>query len=114
MNELGVLEERQHVLELLNAYESLLTPKQREMLSEYYRFDLSLSEIASSNDISRAAVHDALDKAVKKLQSYEEKLRLVEKRKDIRITVDAIEAVEDESTKLELYQQLVKDLTNGI
>ena len=114
MNEIALLEERAHVLELLNVYEALLTPKQREILSKYYRFDLSLSEIASSSDVSRAAVHDAIDKAVKKLQSYEEKLRLVEKRKDIAITVEAIEAVDDEATKLELYQQLVKDLTNGI
>ena len=114
MSDLSILEERKAVLELMNVYEGLLTPKQRGVLNDYYRFDLSLGEISESNSISRAAVHDAIEKAVAKMQSFEEKLHLVEKRKDIKKTIEAIEAVDDDKIKLELYQQLVKDLTNGI
>ena len=114
MNNLDILEERRMVLELFSEYETLLTPNQREVLADYYRFDLSLGEIASSSLISRAAVHDTIDKAVKKMKKYEEKLRLVEKKKDMKATVAAIEEVDDPTTKLELYQQLAKELTNGI
>ncbi len=114
MNDLDILESRRDILDLFASYEAMLTPKQREVLNEYYRFDLSLSEIASDSLVSRAAVHDAIEKAVAKMQSYEEKLHLVEKRKDIKKTIEAIEAVDDDKIKLELYQQLVKDLSNGI
>ena len=114
MSELSLLEERKAVLELMSAYEGLLTPKQRGVLNDYYRFDLSLSEIGETSGISRAAVHDAIAKAVAKMKDYEEVLRLVEKKKDMKAMIAAIERVEDEKTKLALYRQLGKDLTDGI
>ena len=41
-------------------------------------------------------------------------LHLVEKKKDIKSAISAIEKVEDANMKLELYRQLGKDLTDGI
>ena len=114
MSDLSILEERKAVLELMNAYEGLLTPKQRGVLNDYYRFDLSLGEISESSSITRAAVHDAIAKAVAKMKDYEEVLRLVERKKDIKAMIATIEQVEDEKTKLALYRQLGKDLTDGI
>lgn len=114
MAELDLLEERKDILELLNAYDGLLTAKQRSVLSDYYRYDLSLGEIAESADISRAAVHDAINKAIAKMREIESILHLVEKKKDIKAMIVAIEKVEDIQAKLELYQQLGKDLTDGV
>ncbi len=114
MSEEELLEKREEALELLGQYEQLLTAKQREVLNEYLRYDLSLGEIAEEDGISRAAVHDAINKAVAKLHEYEEKLHLLEKKKDIKATLEAIERVEDDDTKLELYQQFGKDLSDGI
>ena len=114
MNEMEILENRRQILELFSAYEPLLTPNQRQVLNDYFRFDLSLSEIADSAGVTRAAIHDTIDKAVRKMKSYEEKLRLVERKKDMKATIEAIEDVDDDHTKLELYQQFAKDLTNGI
>ncbi|MCR5079461.1 MAG: hypothetical protein K6B65_06075 [Bacilli bacterium] len=114
MTDLAILEERSEVLELLGEYETLLTPKQRGALNDYYRFDLSLGEIAESSGVSRAAVHDAIAKTIAKMRDYEEKLHLVEKKKDIKNAISAIEKVEDANMKLELYRQLGKDLTDGI
>ncbi len=55
-------------------YGKLLTQKQFEMINDYYNQDLSLSEIAENNKITRQAVRDILKKGEKKLFEYEEKL----------------------------------------
>ena len=52
----------------------LLTKKQYEFLNDYYNNDLSLSEIAENNNITRQAVRDNIKKGEKKLFEYEEKL----------------------------------------
>lgn len=71
----------ERINELLDAYETLLTQKQQEMMSLYFKEDFSLSEIAENMEISRAAVNDALKRSEKVLIQYEEKLKLVEKFK---------------------------------
>lgn len=114
MSEVDILEERKLVLELMNTYDGLLTLKQRSVLNDYYRFDLSLGEISESYGITRAAVHDAISKSVNKMKEFESVLHIVEKKKDIKAAIAAIERVEDNKTKLALYQQLGKDLSDGI
>jgi predicted DNA-binding protein YlxM (UPF0122 family) len=59
---------------LCDLYGKLLTPKQLEFLNDYYNNDLSLSEIAENNEITRQAVRDIIKKGEKKLFEYEEKL----------------------------------------
>lgn len=65
----------------LDWYENLLTEKQSEVMSLYYRDDFSLAEIAENMDISRAAVSDLIKRVTKILDEYESKLHLVEKYK---------------------------------
>ena len=64
---------------LLEIYGKLLTEKQRELLENYYNNDLSLSEIAENNGITRQAVRDIIKKCEKKLFEYEEELNFMEK-----------------------------------
>ena len=59
---------------LCQLYGKLLTEKQYEFLDDYYNNDLSLSEIAENNNITRQAVRDIIKKGEKKLFEYEEKL----------------------------------------
>lgn len=59
---------------LCQLYGKLLTKKQYEFLNDYYNNDLSLSEIAENNGITRQAVRDNIKKGEKKLFKYEEKL----------------------------------------
>ena len=59
---------------LCQLYGKLLTKKQYEFLDDYYNNDLSLSEIAENNNITRQAVRDIIKKGEKKLFEYEEKL----------------------------------------
>lgn len=60
-------------------YGKLLTQKQYEIIDDYYNHDLSLSEIAENNEITRQAVRDILKKGEKKLFEYEEKLMFMKK-----------------------------------
>ena len=60
-------------------YGKLLTKKQNEIIDDYYNKDLSLSEIAQNNAITRQAVRDILKKGEKKLFEYEEKLMLMKR-----------------------------------
>ncbi len=69
--------------ELLNLYASLLSLTQKEILLDYYTYNLSLSEIALQRNVSRSAVEDALKKGTNKLNDLEDKLHLLSKRKQL-------------------------------
>ena len=62
---------------LCDLYGKLLTQKQFDFLNDYYNNDLSLSEIAENNSITRQAVRDIIKKGEKKLFEYEEKLEFM-------------------------------------
>ena len=64
---------------LCDLYGKLLTEKQYELLNDYYNNDLSLSEIAENNNITRQAVRDIIKKGEKKLFEYEEKLKFMKR-----------------------------------
>lgn len=61
---------------LLDTYGKLLTTHQQSLMSDYYRFNLSLKEIADQQGISRAAVNDTLQKAKASLYHFESTLKL--------------------------------------
>lgn len=64
---------------LCQLYGKLLTEKQFELIEDYYNNDLSLSEIAENNNITRQAVRDIIKKGEKKLFEYEEKLMFMKR-----------------------------------
>ena len=57
----------------------MLTQKQYEVIDYYYNEDLSLSEIAENEGITRQAVRDIIKKGERKLFEYEEKLLFMKK-----------------------------------
>ncbi|KYH32070.1 YlxM family DNA-binding protein [Neomoorella mulderi] len=69
-----MLDELARVARLYDFYGPLLTPKQRHWLELHYHHDLSLGEIADEEGISRQAVYDGLQRAVKALEDYEARL----------------------------------------
>ena len=73
------MEKKVEISILCELYGKLLTKKQLEFMNDYYNNDLSLSEIAENNDITRQAVRDILKKGEKKLFEYEEKLLFMKK-----------------------------------
>lgn len=74
-------------------YGSLLTDYQRELIDGYYNLDMSLSELAEEHNISPQGVRDALKRAEKQLQFYEEKLSLVKKTQKVKVLIE--EVIED-------------------
>ena len=73
------MEKNVRVSILLQIYGKLLTEKQGAVLDDYYNNDLSLSEIAENNNITRQAVRDNIKKGEQKLFEFEEKLGIMEK-----------------------------------
>ena len=83
---------------LWEIYGSLLTDKQNEYIDYYYNQDLSLSEIAENDGITRQAVRDIIKKGERKLFEYEEKLLFMKKT----ITQEQkIQAILSELTKIQ-------------
>lgn len=80
--EVITMEKNVKISMLNEIYGKLLTQKQNEILDDYYNQDLSLSEIAENNQITRQAVRDILQKAEKKLNEYEQKLMLLKKEEE--------------------------------
>lgn len=64
---------------LYDFYGELLTEHQRNIYEDAVFNDMSLSEIAEVQGISRQGVHDLIKRCDKALQDYESKLHLVER-----------------------------------
>ena len=85
--------------DLYDLYGPLLTDKQKKYFEDYYFHNLSFSEMADNYGISRNAVFKQVHTVTMKLEEYEEKLHLLQKRDQlIRIANE----IEDEILQKEL------------
>ena len=75
---------------LYDFYGELLTPHQRRIYEEAVFQDLSLSEIAQEEGISRQGVHDLIRRCDRALEEYEEKLHLMRRFGQIRQRLERI------------------------
>ena len=73
-----------YVSELLDRYGTLLSEKQYRILDGYYNNDLSLSEIAENEGITRQGVGDFVKRSEAQLIEFEEKLALVSTAKALK------------------------------
>ena len=71
-----MFEKNMNISFLLDFYGDVLTAKQQEILDLYYNEDLSLAEIAESNDLTRQGVRHIIKKAEDILMDLESKLGL--------------------------------------
>lgn len=78
---------------LYDFYGELLNQHQRRIYEDFVFHDLSCSEIASDEGISRQGVHDLVKRCNKTLEDYENKLHLVEKFLAIKGKVEGIQAL---------------------
>lgn len=75
---------------LLDFYGDMLTDKQRDVVELYYNEDLSLAEIASHSGITRQGVRDSIKRAESQLLEYESRLKLAQRFRGIRDSLDQI------------------------
>lgn len=95
---------------LLETYGSLLTPSQKEIMEDYYAFNLSFAEVAEQRKISRAAVADSLKKTLEKLEELESNLHLVSKKDKLEKSISSIDKInKDEKIKV-LLNEMKKDI----
>lgn len=85
------MEDSIYLNDLYDYYGELLTEKQQNYFEDYYQNNLTLSEIAENNQISRNAIHKQLKETVDKLNTYEEKLQLYQKQKQIKKLIQELD-----------------------
>ena len=78
------MEEFVYYNSLFDIYGSLLTEKEQVTFKDYYQEDLSLSEIANENNVSRAAVQKTIKTVLDKLKYYEDMLHVYDKNIKLR------------------------------
>lgn len=75
---------------LLDFYGDMLTQKQREVIEYYYNDDLSLSEIADNEGITRQGVRDSIKRAEAQLLEMEERLGLARRFREMHAGLEEI------------------------
>ena len=102
---------------LIDFYGEMLTAKQRDFLEYYYNDDLSLSEIAGNEGITRQGVRDAIKRAETQLQEMENKLgmakRFEEMRRSLNDIIDYANRISDYNIRHSLSKE-INDYSVGI
>lgn len=103
---------------LYDFYGELLTEHQKRIYEQFVLEDLSLSEIAEDEGISRQSVHDMVKRCNKALLGYEAKLNLVEKFVKIKQKLEEmnqmLEAKEADAFEREELIQTIKNISKEI
>ncbi len=64
----------ENLVRLFDLYKNMLSSTQQSFMLDFINNDLTISEIAENNDISRQAAFDAIKKSVAKLEQMEKTL----------------------------------------
>lgn len=85
------LEKTNRINMLFDLYGALLTEKQVDILTSYFREDFSLGEIAAELGISRQAVYEHVKRGGLLLEEYEAKIGLLERSSAAAQLLDELE-----------------------
>ncbi|MCT2534495.1 putative DNA-binding protein [Aquibacillus koreensis] len=107
-----MLEKTTRINFLLDFYQELLTPKQRNYMELYYLEDYSLGEISETFNVSRQAVYDNIRRTESMLEAYEKKLRLYDKFQQRQDLIRQMEGklVQQDTTNFSSFIQALKEL----
>ena len=95
---------------LYDFYGELLTEHQKSIYSDIILNDLSYSEVARAEGISRQGVYDLVKRCDKILEGYETKLLLVEKFLDTKERISRIHELATELKKMAGEQKLQENI----
>ena len=90
---------------LLHVYGGLLSKTQFTFADAYFSYDLSLSEIADTHNVSRSAVEDAIKKALNKLDEYEKELKVLKNNEEIMELIQKAKDVEG-NEKIKVLEEI--------
>ena len=99
---------------LFDFYGELLTATQKTMFDYYYNDDLSLSEIAENEGITRQGVRDAIKRAETQLFDMEKKLGIAERAKRTKDSLLAIEQCADQISEFNMNSSLSKEINDAV
>ena len=97
---------------LIDLYGDMLTEKQHSFLSYYYNDDLSLSEIAANEGITRQGVRDAIKRAETQMLEMEQKLGMAKRFNEISDGIKEIIEYSDKITEYNLRHGLSKEIND--
>ncbi len=97
---------------LLDLYGEILTVKQRDYLNFYYNDDLSLSEIAENEGITRQGVRDAIKRAEALLYDMESKLNFSKKLERYQNGLNDIIKYSDEINEYNISHGLSQEIND--
>lgn len=103
---------------LYDFYGALLKENKRRVFEDYILNDYSLSEIAETEGISRQGVYDTVKRCTKELETYEEKLQLIDKFNKTKEKIYQIRTLADEIEVNGIEQQekvlMIEKISNSI
>ena len=105
------LDNNLRVIELIDCYGKLLTNKQYDIMTNYYFDNLSLSEIGDNFGISRQAVSDCINKSIKILENFEDKLNIIALHSEVSSKIEIVKEMltnDNLIDKLDEVLQLLK------
>lgn len=95
---------------LYDFYGALLNEHQRSIYEAFVYDNMSLSEIAADQGISRQGVHDLIKRCDNSLEGYENKLHLVERFMAIKDEIAVIESKADDDEIKQLAGKILEQL----
>ena len=96
---------------LYDFYGELLTEHQQKIYEDVVFNDISCSEVAENQGISRQGVHDLIKRCGHILDDYETKLHLVERFVSLKEKVEAIRMAADDPEEVrKISDELLKEL----
>ena len=84
---------------LYDFYGDLLSDHKKQIFEDYVLNDLSLSEIATEQGISRQGVYDIVRRCTLELKEYEDKLCLVRKFRTIKDKIETMKNILTETKR---------------
>jgi predicted DNA-binding protein YlxM (UPF0122 family) len=84
---------------LYDFYGELLTEHQKKIYEAAVYEDMSLTEIADENGISKQGVHDLIKRCTNTLQDYEDKLHMIARFNSIRADAQKMKNIIDNAAE---------------
>ena len=99
---------------LLDVYGETLSEKQKTLTGYYYNDDLSLSEIAQNEGITRQGVRDAVKRAEAQLFDMEKKLGFAERSRKVNEALVEIMANTEKINEYNMNISLSREVNDAV